>query len=342
MNGTVDNNKCVRFSIIAPFCNIESYVDQCLRSLIGQSFPDFEIVAVDDGSQDRTGALLDDYAAQDKRVKVIHKSNGGLTSARKAGARVATGEYVLIVDGDDWIAPDCLEKLNSVIEQKPVDVIIGGFFQVSPDGKKKISSPRPIDQRYGFFDEAEIAEHYLTNLFAVPQNVWGKLYRRELYLTYQLPMDDAIRMGEDLCISYPCLAHAKRIYLLNEPLYFYRVNPKSITNYSGKYVTWHEGLCRLRYMASALPLEQYNLRPQFAGCACYTLFNIILNHFTQEPYRVTTAEAQEVLDTDEAKAWVADAKSHARGGRRWVAKLLYFRLFALMKLISVLKKIYKS
>lgn len=341
MNGTtpVDESR-VRFSIITPFYNIAPYVDQCLRSLTGQSFKNFEIVAVDDGSQDETGAMLDACATKDPRIKVIHKRNGGLTSARKAGAQVAVGEYVLIVDGDDWIAPDCLEKLNSIVEKTPVDMVICGYYRVSPGGRKEIP-PRPIDQRYGLFEREDIEEYYLKNLFAVPQNVWGKAYRRELYLAYQLPMDDAIRMGEDLCISYPCIAQVKRIYLLNEPLYFYRVNPDSITNSSRKYVTWQEVLSRLRYMASALPLEQFNLRSQFAGCASYSLFNVILNHFGNQSYRATVAEAQEVLDTNEAKTWIADARRCPRRRDRLVAKLLYLRWFALLKLISAVKKVYK-
>ena len=336
-----DEKNRVRFSVIVPFYNIAQYVDQCMKSLIGQSFKDFEIIAVDDGSQDQTGALLDAYAAEDRRVRVVHKINGGLTSARKAGALVATGEYVLVVDGDDWIALDYLEKLNSILERTPVDIVICGYFKVSPN-RMKAFPPRPINRKYGLFERAEIEERYLTSLFSVPQNVWGKAYRRDLYLSIQLPMDDAIRMGEDLCISYPSLARAERIYLLNEPLYFYRVNPESITNSHQKYVTWQECLSRLRYLGSALPLDKYNLRSQLAGCACYSLFNVILNHFCSEAYGVTTADSRKILSSAEAETWIADAVRNAHGRNRMAAIMLRFRLFALMKLISVVKRIYKG
>lgn len=329
------------FSVVVPFYNIADYVEKCMQSILQQSFKDFELIAVDDGSKDQTGTLLDGYAARDPRVHVIHKSNGGLTSARKAGARMARGEYVVIVDGDDWIAPNYLEKLNKIIETAPVDIIICGYFRVSPE-TSKIKSPLPIQGRYGLFGREEIEKHYLTRLFSVPQNVWAKAFKRDLYLRFQLAMEDAIRMGEDLCITYPCLAQARQIYLLNEPLYFYRINPKSITNSACKYISWKECLSRMKFLTGALPLEKFRLKSQFAGSVCYSLFNVILSHFNNEPYNITVSEARNVLATQEVRYWIEEAGRNSGGRNRLIAYLLHFRLFAIMKLISILKRIYKS
>lgn len=93
-------------SIIVPIYNIEQYVGKCIDSILGQTYPLFELILVDDGSTDTSGKICDRYAALDSRIKVLHKKNGGLTSARNAGLKVATGDWIMHVDGDDWIEPD--------------------------------------------------------------------------------------------------------------------------------------------------------------------------------------------------------------------------------------------
>ena len=98
------------FSIIVPIYKVEPYVHKCIDSIVDQSYEDFELILVDDGSPDNCPKICDEYADKDKRIHVIHKKNGGLVSARNAGLKAATGEYVLYVDGDDWLLPDSLKK----------------------------------------------------------------------------------------------------------------------------------------------------------------------------------------------------------------------------------------
>ena len=97
------------FSVIVPIYNIEKYIRRCIESVLSQSFADFELILVDDGSPDNSGAICDEYAEKDERIQVIHKENGGLVSARQAGIRVASGDYIFHLDGDDAVLPDALD-----------------------------------------------------------------------------------------------------------------------------------------------------------------------------------------------------------------------------------------
>ena len=103
------------FSVIVPIYSIEKYIRRCIDSVLLQSFTDFELILVDDGSPDRCGAICDEYAKKDERIKVIHKENGGLVSARQAGIKVASGDYIFHLDGDDAVLPDALESAYKII-----------------------------------------------------------------------------------------------------------------------------------------------------------------------------------------------------------------------------------
>ena len=114
-------------SIIVPVYNVEAYIHQCIKSIIEQSYKNLEIILVDDGSKDKSGKICDDYARKDKRIKVIHKKNGGLSDSRNAGITVATGKYIAFVDSDDWIEKNMYEKMYNECEKFGADICICGF-----------------------------------------------------------------------------------------------------------------------------------------------------------------------------------------------------------------------
>ncbi len=117
----------VLVSVIVPIFNIEPYIEQCIKSICDQSYRNLEIILVDDGSVDRCGEIVDQYARKDERIISIHKKNGGLVSARKAGMKASTGKYVVYVDGDDWIEANYIEELLLVIERENADVVTSGY-----------------------------------------------------------------------------------------------------------------------------------------------------------------------------------------------------------------------
>lgn len=126
-----------KISIIVPVYNVEKYLEKCVRSILAQTFTDFELILVDDGSPDSSGAMCDQFAKQDERVKVIHKENGGLSDARNAGIEIATGEYLGFIDSDDYIADDMYELLYTNIVKEDADLSICGIYDVY-EGKEPV------------------------------------------------------------------------------------------------------------------------------------------------------------------------------------------------------------
>lgn len=127
----------IKFSIIIPCYNIEKYISKTLESVLKQTFQDFEIILINDGSKDNTGKILDDYSKKDKRIKVIHKGNEGVSEARNVGIRNATGEYIYFLDGDDLIENTLLERANEVFKNDKIEIFSFGFNMVYKDGKIK-------------------------------------------------------------------------------------------------------------------------------------------------------------------------------------------------------------
>ena len=114
----------MKFSIIVPVYKVEAYLPQCVNSILEQGYGDFELILVDDGSPDNSPQMCDGYALADSRIRVVHKENGGLSSARNAGIEVAVGEYLVFVDSDDWIDAGCLQEFANVLQRNPVDVLM--------------------------------------------------------------------------------------------------------------------------------------------------------------------------------------------------------------------------
>ena len=155
----------MEFSVIVPIYKVEAYLPRCVDSILAQSFPDFEVILVDDGSPDRCGELCDRYGARDRRVRVIHKENGGLVSARQAGMSVASGDYIVHVDGDDWVAPDLWERAHRAIQTHDPDVV--SFPAVSMDGD--VPGPRieePVPE--GLYDRQRILREIWPQALMAP------------------------------------------------------------------------------------------------------------------------------------------------------------------------------
>ncbi len=321
------------FSVIIPFYNIENYVDKCIQSILNQTCGDFELIAVDDGSTDSTGMQLDKYKENDPRIKVIHKKNGGLTSARKAGAQECKGDYVVIVDGDDWINENYLEKFKEIICVHIPDVAICGYY-MGEENNLSARSPYSSNGCYGFYDKDRMDKEYLPYLFKALPMVWGKAYKRELYLKYQLQIDDNITMGEDMAISYPCIAYAESLYILDEPLYYYRQNPESMTRSRKKYLSWEKILFRIAHIEKVMPLDRFNYRNDFYGYAAHSLFNVVLSHLKNDKYTDAVKCAKAHLKEPKIRAMLDNAAKNGCGVNKILAKLLKYRAFLIMKLFT--------
>ena len=220
------------FSVIVPIYNIEKYIRRCIDSVLLQSFTDFELILVDDGSPDRCGAICDEYAKKDGRIKVIHKENGGLVSARQAGIKVASGDYIFHLDGDDAVLPDAMESAYKIICDTDAD-IVSFSYKCSINGKIGDSVEDLVDE--GLYHKKEIEQHISPKLLSdknmnhIFYFLWGKAIKRELATKHQLGVNPAISLGEDLSCIVPCFLEAETVYMSKKAIYLYTIRNDSIS-----------------------------------------------------------------------------------------------------------------
>lgn len=270
-------------SVIVPAYNVDNYIHQCVDSILAQGFKDFELILVDDGSKDRTGEICDEYASADSRVQVVHKKNGGLVSARKAGLAVAKGKYVAYVDGDDWIAPEMFLELCKSAEEENADIVISDFISVL--GEKNSTLTQNI--RAGSYSKEQlINEIYPVMLcgdeyfeFGVQPSLCSKIISRQILLRFQEAVDDRIRLGEDAACFYPCLLAAEKVVYLKESyFYFYRMRETSISH-SIRRAYYTDEICllieHLDRQFSSSTSEKSILERELYLYACYMIDNMV-------------------------------------------------------------------
>lgn len=238
-----------KVSVIIPVYKSEAYLDTCVQSILSQSYRDLELILVDDGSPDRCGAMCDAWAARDSRVRVIHKPNGGVCSARNAGLDAAKGDYIAFVDSDDWLDPEMYAVMMAQVREYGCDVVMCDCVK-EHSGRPELYTH---DIRPGFYDRAALETEYFPHLLMMehveyPATIsnWVMVFRRELaqdirYLT-------GVRYSEDLLFGAQLMYRAKSFcYLKGQAFYHYRMNPASATHQFvpdkwNDYLKLHEGI----------------------------------------------------------------------------------------------------
>ena len=227
----------MRFSIIVPIYKVENYLRQCIESILTQDYTDYELLLIDDGSPDSSPTICDEYASKDSRVKVVHKKNGGLVSARKAGAEIAQGDYILNVDGDDWIEEGYLSKIeNAIIASNNADIIAWGYTEKGtslekvhlhklPEGLYLRENLERIRGIY-LYDKSERGSIFTSIIISI----WSKAVKRELYVKNQLLIDERINKGEDAILVFRLLLQAKSVYIMKYAKYMYRIIDASMSH----------------------------------------------------------------------------------------------------------------
>ena len=220
------------FSVIVPIYNIEKYLSRCIDSVLSQTFADFELILVDDGSPDSCPKICDEYLKKDPRIKVIHKENGGLVSARQAGISEAQGDYIFNLDGDDAITPDALMTAYQIILDTKVDLVSFSYRVYTNDKLGEVVDDLADE---GLYDKIRLEKEIYPNILSNKNMhnlfyfLWGKAIKRELALKYQLNLPISIIMGEDACCTTPCYLDANLVYMSKKPIYLYTVRGDSIT-----------------------------------------------------------------------------------------------------------------
>lgn len=218
-------DECI--SVIVPVYKAEKYLKKCLDSIINQTYKDLEIILIDDGSPDNSGTICDEYAKKDKRIKVIHKENGGDSSARNVGLKEATGKYITTIDSDDWIEIDAYEKMLNVLQKYKVDIVRCGFFKNYENRTESIEYIYPENRfinlktnRYEFMDILASKKAHA--------GVCQLLIKKEIVDKTSGFCEDVV-IGQDLIFEFDLICTAESLYLYNERFYHYYTNLDSAT-----------------------------------------------------------------------------------------------------------------
>jgi glycosyltransferase involved in cell wall biosynthesis len=222
-------------SIIMPVYNSEEYLAAAIKSILNQSYKNFELILINDGSKDNSGSICDEFAQRDARVVVIHKVNGGISDARNAGLKVAKGEYIAFSDNDDIFSANLLEDNFKIAKQYDADVVKYGvsYYEISNKSKRKI----PIrDLPFQVLDKNEISKDYLTlkrnNIFVY---VWDSLIRKDIILDNNLFFDKAFKFGgEDIDFNLSLFKYIKKLVINPDEHYthFKRFNHSTVCKFS--------------------------------------------------------------------------------------------------------------
>lgn len=205
-------------SLIVPVYNAEPYLRRCVDSILNQEFRDFELLLVDDGSQDASGAICDIYASIDRRVFVIHKENSGVSDSRNRAIAQARGTYLQFLDSDDWITPDATKLLVRAAMTHHCDMVIADFYRVVGE---RVSHKGDIEEDTVLSRE-EFAGHMMENPADFYYGViWNKLYRRDLIEKHHLRMNTELNWCEDFMFNLEYILHAETFYALKAPIYYY-------------------------------------------------------------------------------------------------------------------------
>jgi len=219
----------VKISVIVPVYKTEQYICQCVDSIINQTYKNLEIILVDDGSPDDCGKICDEYAKVDNRVKVIHKINGGLVSARKAGVATVTGDYISFVDSDDWIDINTYKSIQKIIKEYNADIIAFGHNRVNGDKIYKCCE----NLSEGLYNRIDLKAQILAinDVFyhrIISPVCWNKIIKTSIIKKNLSKVNNKIKIGEDAALIFPCAMMSESIYIMSDALYNYRLRETSM------------------------------------------------------------------------------------------------------------------
>lgn len=227
-------------SVIIPVYNAEKYIKRCLDSVLAQSYRNFEVLLIDDGSTDNSGRICDEYRFRDNRIRVIHNKNCGVAATRNVGIREAQGDYIAFVDSDDYIDPDMLEIMVTRVKKFNSDIVMCNYF--TDKGGKITKAKMNYKEVY---DGADIVKNELLYLYYTDYHnglysLCNKLIKKSIYSANDILFDESLKRGEDAWFVFQCLKHCKRVDYIPEAFYYYYQNQSSIMHsiYDDQYEQW--------------------------------------------------------------------------------------------------------
>lgn len=274
-----------KVSVIVPVYRAERFVSKCIDSILNQTYPNWELILVDDGSPDNSGSICDEYAAKDSRIRVFHKDNGGVSSARNLGIEKATGDWLMFVDADDWLNVKTISSCRPFFDDS--DIIRFSLSVVNEGRKEEVK----------LFELNDMTkEEYISRIVSIDTvlGVWGGFYRRDLVNKNTIRFDPSLVCGEDWVVLLKCVLKAHRIHYVNEPLYYYSRNNQLSTTFDFRFEVALSSLKAQIQIASLL--NDYSLSDRYskelADGRCKTVYSFIA-HCLLEPSHVTRTQFEE-------------------------------------------------
>ena len=225
----------IRFSVIVPIYNSEEYIQTCIKSVLEQTYENFELILINDGSNDASAEICSEFEQKDCRIKVFHQENKGQTAARKKGLAVSSGQYVLFLDSDDWLKKNTLEICVATLTEQETELVVFG-------SQKHINNTfleEPVGYKEGLYFRNNIEESIFPSLMMsregkfFPRALWGKVYKREVIEKHLLLIPEFIRNGEDMCCMISLVMECASLVILPHCLYCYRVGDSQSVSRSG-------------------------------------------------------------------------------------------------------------
>lgn len=219
----------MKVSIILSVYNKKKYLDKCISSILNQRYKNFELIIVDDGSTDGSSDIIDEYAANDKRVVVLHKKNAGVSSARNDAIDMAAGDYIQFVDADDYVPKDSTEILITNMKKYKVDLVVANYYRVV----KKYFSKKGDIKTTKILDKISFSETMMKN----PANyyygvLWNKLYKSSIIKKYNIKMKEDLKWCEDFVFNMEYIQHIKYVLAISKAVYYYVNNDDSLVTSS--------------------------------------------------------------------------------------------------------------
>ncbi|SEP67390.1 Glycosyltransferase involved in cell wall bisynthesis [Virgibacillus subterraneus] len=269
-------------SIIVPIYNSSQYISKCIESIMAQTFRNFELILVNDGSTDHSGQICDQYAEKDSRIIVIHKKNGGVSSARNTGINIAKGEYISFVDGDDWIYSDMYYRLYELCKETDSDIsICGNYREVNGDVIHVEREKLVIEM-----DNTEAMRQLFTGKY-FRFAVWAKLYKKSCFENIQYPED---RRLDDLPTTYKIFTNANKVVYTSYAGYVYLLRENSIltSSYNEKkldvFIGWDEIIAFMNENYPQLSKEYISCFVYYSMDHVYSILNQVKDPAEKEKY----------------------------------------------------------
>lgn len=328
-----------RFSVIVPIYNKEKYIKECIDSVLNQSFTDYELILVDDGSTDNSKQIIDDYANKNKQIKIIHKENKGLVSARIAGTKLATSEYIVCLDADDYIKNDFLQTINNEIENNHPDMVCFGYTELNTNKETIID----FDYRKGYYTKKDIIKEIYPSLIQEKDtkhfnvSIWSKAYKKELYTKVQLNVDIKNKIGEDGCVSIPCIYLANSLSIIKNNSYVYRNNDDSMTSIKAVLKEEFPKLVYKEY-TKYINKEEYDFNDQLNRFVTHQVFSLVIFEFNRnESYKDIKKRILNILNDDFYNKCINESKFSNNIYASMMHIILKYKLVYIIYLLNKLK-----